>query len=68
MGLPKEMEIEGDLSGVIGGGTVDVAGESSGYFRRGWDEVADAVLDGDLLEDDLRGDWRRGDLWNGLGT
>lgn len=68
MGLPKEMANVGDLSGVIGGGTVEVAGESSGYFRWGWDEVADEVLEGDLLEDDLRGEWRRGDLWNGLGT
>lgn len=56
MGLPKEMAIEGDLSGVIGGGTVEMAGESAGYFRRGWDEVADEVLDGDLSEDDLRGE------------
>lgn len=54
MGLPKEMAIEGDLSGVIGGGTVEVAGEPSGYFRRGWDEVAYKVLEGDLSEDDLR--------------
>lgn len=54
MGLPKEMAIKGDLSGVIGGGTVEVAGEPSGYFRRGWDEVAYKVLEGDLSEDDLR--------------
>lgn len=68
MGHPKEMEIERDISGVIGEGTVEVAGESPGYFRRGLDKVADEVLEGDLVVDDFRGERRRGDLWNGLGT